>query len=165
MNRERLERLRGLLIDDAANEKGVTFNLQTWTAKWDHEAETSKNGVPFETLEMNCGTSACAMGLAMLDPVFQSEGLQHRLDVSFRPMIVPFYMGYSEYEAGAKFFEITGDAAEWLFGPWNYPQDKRRGAEAEVLVAERIQKLLDGVQLHKDRHLGYVTEKTGIWEK
>jgi hypothetical protein len=101
---ERLEALRVLLLEDAANAKGLSFDLAFWAApsgptehslprkSWtglELDAELIDRAMEFHRGERNiltqlpqdklppitCSTTACAMGLAMLSKKFEQFGL------------------------------------------------------------------------------------------
>ncbi|KGM36166.1 hypothetical protein [Inquilinus limosus] len=64
----------------------------------------------------NCGTVCCALGLAALDPEFQTAGL-HLSGGNV------YFENSNSYDAGAEFFEIPIDHAERIF----YPDDDLYG--------------------------------------
>jgi hypothetical protein len=111
MNRERLQQmvtmLRGL-----PPESEVAFNLETW----------------------NCGTSACAVGHACLNPVFKNQGLQWD-DILFDPV----YEGSYGWLAVERFFDISEGRAEHLFADWRHPTGGETTANE---VADRIELFL-----------------------
>jgi hypothetical protein len=111
MNRERLQQmvtmLRGLPLEGE-----VAFNLETW----------------------NCGTSACAVGHACLNPVFEDQGLQWDA-ILFDPV----YEGSCGWSAVEQFFDISAPKAEWLFADWRYPTG---GDTSPDEVASRIESFL-----------------------
>lgn len=132
---ERLEFLAGALERNAANPQGMRFSLTTWLMKW-------LEGKPESVPSMDCGTVGCAVGLAMLLPEFQAEGL------AMHPMSfgddrwVPEYFGYHRFSAVTAFFNLTDTEAEYLFHVTSYPSGKRRGVEGELAVAARIREFL-----------------------
>lgn len=125
MHYERLERLAALL-DTVPPEK---FDLGSWA----------------------CGTTACAIGWAALDPTFRSEGL--RLDCVPSPDTYHCYtvtdltqtggtffpvFGKAVYYAAAEaFWGLTNNQAHKLFAPWSYDPP---GTPSDV--AKRIRALL-----------------------
>ena len=128
MHGDRLLRLARLLREDAANPKGVKFDMGTW----------GKAGV-LRTPGVSCGTAACAMGLAALSGEFAAEGLKAKIEGFWRPHVFPTMPGFarSGYWAAMDLFDIGYNDAAFLFSPdgWN---DRR--AVAEVAVSERIEK-------------------------
>jgi len=80
-----------------------------------------------------CGTSACAVGFACLDPVFQAQGLKIRDN---EPKFQDFY----SYSAAAKFFEITCTEVRYLFSPVDYGGYSKI---EPVDVIDRIRKLIN----------------------
>lgn len=69
-------------------------------------------------VEHACGTSACALGHAALDPVFQRAGL--RLFVCDETEGMPKYKGETDFDAGAAFFGLSYAQSDWLFNPVGY---------------------------------------------
>jgi hypothetical protein len=108
MNEERLQQmvtmLRGL-----PEEKRENFNLTDW----------------------NCGTTACAVGWACLDPVFIEQGLTFD---SLR--IAPEFMGNDGWYAVKTFFDITFDQSRKLFDIGYYEKGAGTGPDE---VADRIE--------------------------
>lgn len=155
---DRLLRLSDLLDRDAANEKGVKFDLGTWADKSDHSNWLENSPVP-----VDCGTTACAMGLAAISGEFAKEGLIAHfepvapwnnvpygppLHYTLYPMIVTTdYRGIarncSGFEAAEKLFNITEDDAHYLFDSDSY-EGTPRGAEGERFVAQRIRDFTEG---------------------
>ena len=80
-----------------------------------------------------CGTSACAVGFACLDPIFQAQGLEIRDN---EPKFQDFY----GYIAAYKFFEITHAEAMDLFCPLDYDG---YGKIEPVDVIDRIRTLIN----------------------
>lgn len=141
-NVARLERLCEILGAVHPNH----FNLKTWAGP------------------TSCGTTACAVGFAALDPGFQAEGLSLEVLKSrflFGPVRyvtvtafddvrggwlrkslggVPRYRGYSHWKAVQMFFGLTVKQAFYLFSPERYDADELRAPDA---VIGRIQKLLE----------------------
>jgi hypothetical protein len=63
IQKKRLNLLADLLDKNAANEKGIIFNLSNWGNVWDPKRRIS------------CNTEACAMGIAVLSGKFNNIGL------------------------------------------------------------------------------------------
>jgi len=135
MNKERLLKLADLLEADAKNPKGVKFDLSEWG-----EAVDPKTPV-------NCGTSACAVGLACISGAFKKEGLGYEVvegkewDDLDKPSAIytinPTYKKMSGWDAVAKFFGIGYADAEYLFSSYEY-NSIPKGAKGERTVAKRI---------------------------
>lgn len=131
MNKRRLLKLADLLEADAKNKKGIKFDLCTV-------------GVSDTEGQLNCGTSACAMGLAAISGAFKrSAGLSFRMtgysiDTTINGRVRKFD------EAAKKVFEITYGEAFFLFFPLAYPGDKLHGARGERYVAKRIRDFVAG---------------------
>lgn len=137
MNRARLEHLCDVL--DAVDPQH--FNLNTWATS-------------------ECGTTACAIGHAALDPAFQADGFTLQAywapffgrkgyrysktlaDVRFsraRGPDVPMYAGQKGWPAVQIFFGLTEKQAEWLFYIGSYPQPLE---QTPAGVAARIRELI-----------------------
>lgn len=117
MNRERLERLEALLRRIAKRPRKLGFDLRTW----------------------KCGTAACAIGHAAMDPWFQKQGLI--LTGTSGDIEWPAYKRWTEFEAAAAFFGVKDNVAYELFGPAAYEDADLTNPLA---VADRIRALLDG---------------------
>lgn len=125
MNVERLNKLIELLetIPDA------DFDLRNWIGKY--------NGVqmidyvkPDLSFEGDCGTVACAIGWACLDPWFNSQGLKLDDSPTLRTSEPIYYcpvdeFKYHSFSAVGMFFDIARDKAEELFLHSKYPETDR----------------------------------------
>lgn len=140
MNVERLQRLSKLLREDAANPQGLTFNLAFWGRV------PSQEGLDTHSVAVNCGTQACAMGLAAISGEFKAEGLDYEVVAprtwgnQIRPLFTDSTGTASDFRAAEKLFEISHLSAVILFDPTQYA--KTNGAEAEIEVADRIDGLI-----------------------
>lgn len=132
MNKKRLLKLADLLEADAKNEKGIKFDLSTWGR--------ADEGVP----TISCGTTACAIGLAVVSGAFKRAGLSNMYeDGSDR--ICPQFEGTWGFEAAGKLFGIPTRHAEFLFSEDYYPRSRpATGAAGERLVANRIRDFVAG---------------------
>lgn len=126
MHKQRLLKLADLLEADAENEKGIKFDLSDWV----DTAEGRRPGI-------DCGTAACAVGLACLSPDFQAEGLS--LDCT-----MPTYEGLYGWTAVARFFEVDHGEADHLFSSYRYKPEESKGAIGERAVAQRIRAFVAG---------------------
>lgn len=133
----RLLKLAAMLEADAKNKKGLQFDLGTVGRSSDYD-ENAK----FEP-GLNCGTTACAMGLASLSGAFKrSAGLYYTIryneDIynTINGRVVQFD------RAAERIFGITNQEARHLFNPFDYPWNQRRGEVGEMAVAKRIRKLV-----------------------
>jgi hypothetical protein len=126
---KRLLKLARLLMADARNKKGVKFSLSLWA--------TTENslGIP----EVDCGTTACAVGLACISGEFRRAGLSYAMRGS---QIIPFYKGRTEWAAVRSFFGLGDSADSYLFSQFSYPRKYRRGATGERYVAKRIREFV-----------------------
>ena len=127
MNKRRLLKLAGMLEADAANKKGIKFDMGSWG--------TVKN--PSEPL--SCGTSACAMGLAALSGAFKRQGLGYYIgwdgDINITMDGYP-----DDFDAAERLFDITFNEAEYLFAHADMMLAK--GARGERLEAKRIREFV-----------------------
>lgn len=130
MNKRRLLKLADLLEADAKNKKGIKFDLSTWGCSED------------APVSISCGTTACAMGLAVVSGAFKRAGLQNYYEDGSR--ICPYYKGKDGFDAAAALFEISAGAADFLFSRDRYPSYKRIGAAGEKFVAKRIRDFVAG---------------------
>jgi len=132
MKKQRLLKLADLLEADAANRKGIKFDLGLWGSidRLDDEVSVS------------CGTTACAMGLAVVSGAFKRAGL---INGAFTKDIIFPEMkgsGLGGIQAAAELFDIEVGEASYLFFDTEYPYEKRRGAAGERYVAKRIRKFV-----------------------
>jgi hypothetical protein len=144
LQKTRLRRLIKLLEADAKNKQGVQFDLSTVgrPSDFDQKAFSGKKVIP-----LNCGTTACAMGLAAISGSFKKEGLSFM--VGTNSYIFPRWKRREvDYDdAAVKLFGISLTEAHYLFAPWAYPYSKRIGATAEKHVIKRIKKILEGKRI------------------
>lgn len=92
-----------------------------------------------------CGTSACAVGHAMLLPWFNAEGLEaKRIDKrGYRNQLSPVYQGQSGFEAVERFFGIDEATSRHLFDPTYYPVFGLFGITVQPKhVAKRIREVI-----------------------
>lgn len=171
MNVERLERLASLLERDAANETGVKFDLGTWASPGDSSKAWHDNS---ELPRVDCGTSACALGLAAISGEFEADGLTAIYEpfasasvdpVTGKPRAYHLYPAYKThpegyqylgFDAGEHFFDITDDDAKYLFDPDCYA-NTILGADGEREVALRIREFAKG-NIDTTQHPSYKDE-------
>jgi hypothetical protein len=127
--KSRMLKLAKLLRQDAKRKKGIQFDMHTFGRVNDKENLLS------------CGTRACALGLAALSEEFKRDGLGYRINGG---QIDITYKGkdMTEYETGARVFDIPVPVAEWLFGGHASLYDE--GAEAELEMADILENAADG---------------------
>ena len=140
MNKKRLLKLADLLEADAANKKGMKFDLGTVA-----EPSSGKSKTP----AVDCGTTGCAMGLAAVSKVFKRAGLDYKIHQKDLEPSVPWeitlymngdWVGYDE--AAERLFEIDSHEANHLFNPSEYG-GHIKGARGERLVARRIRTFVE----------------------
>lgn len=158
MNKDRLTRMVDLLKRDAANPKGVKFDLGMWAAPAQRGA-TRWGGVSDSeplTVAASCGTKACAFGLAAISGEFAKDGLTY----TFGPVhadgtatLLPTFEGEECFDAAATFFDIKYHDASYLFDPECYDETPQK-TEGELFVAQRISDFIDG-KIDHDYHQSY----------
>lgn len=139
MNKRRLLKLADLLEADAANKRGVKFDIGTWGC--------SSDVIPAP----DCGTTACAMGLAALSGAFRRAGLEGRWagDALGEKRLEITFKGRGSPRAAAMcVFEISNEDASFLFMPSAYEGyglgSLPSGAKGERIVAKRIRDFVAG---------------------
>jgi len=65
------------------------------------------------TVLVQCGMAACALGWGAVCPALRQEGL--RLEINNAGFAHPIFREYRNFDAAAKFFEISHGQAECLF--------------------------------------------------
>ena len=137
----RRTRLRELLVDPPR-----PLEMSMWA-----------NCSPYE--EPTCGTAACALGTAALDPELQNQGLTLQPGVIRQGMVLtvlqPTFKEYRKSAAGAAFFGISPEAAEFLFVVgYRCPLDMVRASD--------VLKVLDGIE-RDEGHMRFKQAANGIW--
>lgn len=153
MHKDRLLKLADLLEADAANPKGLKFDLGSWVApadRWSFEQKPDAATIP-----ISCGTSACAMGLAVLSGAFAEYGLTSAIIEregpeagKFNYLLFPQLGHATGFEAAEVLFAINDGDSRYLFDPDFYSADRHVGAEAERDVAARIRDFVVGTIDH-----------------
>jgi len=149
MNKRRLLKLADLLEADAKNKTGIKFDLgliarKAPTADRPYHEDFS----PREPIPVDCGTAACAVGLACISGAFAKSGLSY--SISRDNGLMPKYRRpdgktFSQWtSATTAFFGITPDECQFLFTQWRYPVGKTTGAIGERYVAKRIRNFVAG---------------------
>ncbi len=129
---KRLLKLADLLEADATNKKGIKFDLGGWGS-----ARKKKR-----TVDMSCGTTACAMGLAVLSGEFEKYGLFNvRDDNTICPAMKTGEVGFG---AATALFGISNVHAEWLFYAGYYLPEEWTKSRGERTVAKRIRDFVAG---------------------
>lgn len=141
MNHERLLRLADLLEADAGRVDGIKFNLGCLV-----QPDVNGTFLGLSKVKLDCGTQACAVGLAALTGAFEAEGLTYTLD---NGCFEPVFAGEEcEWDwAAEKLFEIEANVVTFLFtidGYWAEDRPPMTGASAEREVAQRIRDLVAG---------------------
>jgi len=131
--KNRLLKLAALLEADAKNKKGVKFDLGIWGRSDDPE---------LTPVSVSCGTTACAVGLAVVSGAFKRSGLFNAAVVPGR--IVPGFDNKFGFGAVEAFFDLAQREAAFLFYHASYPVSFRTGAKGERFVAKRIRQFVAG---------------------
>lgn len=140
MNDEALRQLRRVLLVAATTPKpAVGFDMGSWFVGGgpDHKAELK------DLIEMRCGSTACALGHAALDPWFKDRGLHIELRTPdrVRPYFEPVHANRHGMMAACHFFDLDFRDAEFLFEPCEYVGNS--AAEISPMqVIERVDWLL-----------------------
>ena len=120
MNEKRLLKLADLL--ENIPEGRPKFNLGFW---------------------YKCGTVACAIGHAALDPWFKKRGLMLCDDYIPGGYKLPVFQDREDNEAVMCFFDISDSAVDYLFYENSYP----RGRRGPKTVAKRIRSFVHNPSL------------------
>jgi hypothetical protein len=178
MHKDRLIKLAELLERDAKDPTGVKFDLGTWAAPsepferwrkvyWSAESlglewnsaeptwVTNAAVAPDKMPKVACGTTACALGLAMISGEFAQWGMGGSADIEADGdvMLAPSCNGKFGFQAGAELFGITEEDSIYLFDPPCYGDITPKEAEGELMVAQRIRDFVAGTiddQWHPD---------------
>lgn len=129
MNKRRLLKLADLLEADAKNKKGIKFDIGAWGYSDSGEFTVS------------CGTTACAMGLAVVSGAFKRAGLRARYIGSADDggvTMIPIFGSHHGFDAAVQLFGISPGDAEYLFSGDHYAISEGTGARGERTVAKRI---------------------------
>lgn len=138
MHADRMLKLADLLETDANNPTGAKFNIAAWGSS------------TTETMELSCGTSACAMGIAALSGAFAADGLKYEIGTGGCKCEECLARGMNKYRldvycdgregfgAAEQLFGISQRTAWRLFSPDYYGADEQTGKVGELAVANRI---------------------------
>lgn len=132
---ERLLVLAKALRANAANPQGARFDLGSWM-------KFPKDSLG-ELPSIACGTVVCAVGLATLLPELRAEGLAWEISQWNPRNGTPSFRGRTSFNAVTEFFEVSICEADVLFQENHYTPGPTKGAEAELFVAERIEKFVE----------------------
>lgn len=135
MNVKRLTILRDALIEHAKDQGNLVFDLWTWikAPHVDYVGDGPTQAVIAAAKGDNhCGTTACAVGLAMCIPAFRRAGFRAN-------GTEPTYRGNRNWEAVTAFFDIHHADAEELFLSRLYDDEDQKNPLA---VADKITALL-----------------------
>lgn len=131
--RQRLLKLADLLETDAVKEDGIKFDLNVI-------CKLSNGDRIRELPALDCGTTACAIGLWGISGQFKRNGVGYHIDGN---EVWPTYLGASGRSAAELFFNLSMDESYWLFIASQYP-GPTTGAAGERAVAKRIRNFVAG---------------------
>jgi|SRR6185369_4498484 len=134
MHLDRLKTLRDLMA--ATPDDKIDMNY------WRREP-----GAIFDPNTLNaptCGTVACMLGWACMNPEFQTLGLHFEHD---SVSLYPEYNGRSSAGAGAEFFDLEPKISRLLFDAASRQELAERGSHKAVALA-RLDELLETGTLH-----------------
>lgn len=146
LQRRRLNKLIKLLEQDAKNKKGIKFDLAVVGRPSDY-AEYSNGAAP-RAVPLDCGTTACAMGLAALSGKFKEDGLSYKINEQNSYIELKWKGRVNFYvDAAVKLFGISRAQASYLFDPYSYNFNQCEGAKGERTVIRRIKNILEGKKI------------------
>lgn len=133
--KKRLLKLANMLLADAKNKKGIKFDLAVVATANYGERKPDK-------IEVSCGTTACAMGLAAISNEFSKNGVgwkQQHTDIKMW-IKVKNRRKYGYSRVAQHLFGIHEYEADWLFTADSYEEDglPTMEAEGEIAVANRL---------------------------
>jgi hypothetical protein len=126
----RLEKLAILLDGYRHDPNRPDFNLKSWGV-----VETRRRGFLW-LKRVECGTTACAVGLACLSGAFAADGLTYEIE---KRGMIPLYGDCDNWEAVEAFFGLTRKQSTLLFSADEYLE----GSGTPLAVAKRIRALVD----------------------
>lgn len=97
---------------ESAVEKLFTETAEHWDAR-ELRVETNVDGA------LECGTAACAVGWAAINPEFRAQGFTLKREPG-ASHLQPSYGGRSGWSAVDAFFELSGKDADILFSGSSY---------------------------------------------
>lgn len=139
MNKRRLLKLAGMLEADAKNPKGLQFDLGCVGQQVDSYFDEFKPA-------LDCGTTACAMGLAAISGAFKRAGLSYKLVRGYEIDCTINGRSQPYDRAAMKVFDLSQEEADFLFTPFHYygADFVLHGARGERGVAKRIRDFVAG---------------------
>ena len=129
----RLTRLADLLEGYSERPGVPAFSLDSWS-----ETQLQRRGMLWWAEQVQCHTTACAVGLACLTETFKDDGLTWYLSGT---TIVPKYRAAEEWKAVQSFFGLSKRQAIKLFDGDDY-DGPIHGPDAAKAVAAEIRKLI-----------------------
>jgi len=150
MNIERLERLAQILDGYVKDSSGRKFDLGGGWAT----PRTRRVGFLWRK-QIECGTTACAVGLACLSGQFAADGLCYLINDDGQ--LLPMYDEVNNWEAVEQFFGLSRKQAHRLFYEGSYAVST--GPRAALAVARRIRNTIRrGVRAKRPRTSGAVAK-------
>jgi hypothetical protein len=128
MNKTKLLNLAALLRKNAADEKGMKFDLNFVNILEDYDN--------YNKMGRNCGTAGCAIGLAAVSEEFPEIKPYGKTLVKYNGEVAEWN------HAAADMFDLNQVEIIYLFLPSHYPPSKQKGATGERYVADRIEQFV-----------------------
>lgn len=138
MNVSALLKLAAILRKDASRKRAIKFDMCTWGRASDERDNGHARWKP----ALSCGTTGCALGVAALSGQFPG--------LTYQKSWMGLRISHEElqgYEAAQSYFGITEPTAQFLFSHGAYPPNLRKGAEAELEVARRLEMVAGSPQI------------------
>lgn len=143
IQKRKLLKLAKMLLEDAKNQEGIRFDLGVVG-----KPSLGKDFNGPADVKLDCGTTACAMGLAAISGAFKKDGLSFSISDMCSMINTKFKGRVVDYDIAAKkLFGLSQEQANYLFSPWTYPYNARSGASAERRVVRRINSVVGGKKI------------------
>lgn len=154
---QQIERFQNLIrvLDEVAQNQAMvnSFSLSDWFALYEeldmvedalreeYERKFDTDAPDLLTIPHKCGTTACAVGYAGLDPWFRTQGLRTSIqgDMHYHPS--GFNHPLQNFPAVYEFFGIEPQVAGEMFTPYSYVRAGIKPTLANVRA--RVQEHLD----------------------
>lgn len=144
LQKRRLLKLAAMLQADAKNKTGMRFDIGTVGEVSDWKGKFSKDNPP----KLDCGTTACAMGLAGISGAFKKAGLGYKISEGGSNIYNTFNDRLIDFDqAAVKVFGVSKEQATYMFSPNYYPYNKRTGVLGEREAVRRIKRVAAGKKI------------------
>jgi len=140
MNKKNLLKMAALLESNAANSKGMKFDLHT-VAGWVDDEFVPPSA---RKLDVSCNTVGCAIGLAAVSRAFEKDGLGFTLNTNNNCIEMNINGEDAGFiSVGIRLFDIDSNTSIMFFDPSSYCGGTIIGAEGELRVAKRIRRYVE----------------------